>query len=594
MAFSGWMNGFVLLGQEAATNPIQATGGLSWSEAARSRFVLPEAAQLQQAEADLLSARDQLLDRLDALPDGQAIAKELELTAFEQVCKSPSLEKLDQLILQARLMRDERIQEPVDQVRQALRNFRRLQTLTLDPTSQERFSRSIEVLDAALQKPSTEALENYDQIAEAYHDLSQTRLVDDLLMPVYDKFSHPNQRLDVAHPWISRLLDREIKFPVKINRNEQGMKISGQGQVVAVPSAVFVPDPNQASVKVHFVGKVNSDVVGQKKPLVLHSHSLINLSGDVMIHLDGVELEVEEPTIATTSCTTLTGLCLQLKCRILNPLLTPLVSKIAQKKLRENDPKSAAKTRDDLTEKVEEYREDLIIQVNDAIEGFVWQTFDAKDIQTNLRSQTTNQVLSWSGEFVGPDDLGATSPPDVSPTLTDLSIQFHESTFNNTNFNNAGRRMNEATFTEIVYDKLQFASDIENIDPLQSRIPASFTFADFQPLHVRFDEGAIEATLNIKAFSFDLKKFDDVSRKVTVTYKPILTESGFTLERQGPIHVDGELNEDSKVLLQAMERFFKPQFVSAAMEGALSKASLKVGGISIDHGWFNAFFVPKS
>ncbi len=573
---------------------VSTINAANWSETAQLRFAVPSEAEIAASRTSLLKARNNLVEKLKDRPEGMVVAREMRLDSYDQASENPSLENLDFLILKSRIIRDKQIQLLVDKVRQSLRDFRATCLMTLDPTAANQFSSSIELLGNAMQLPIDSPVDNYRELSQAYEFLTKTRLVDDLLPPIRDRFSNANQRLDFTQQLVDHLLDRDIKYPIKMDKNQKGMKITGKGQLDAKPSAKFVPDQNKASVHIHFEGKVNAKLVAKKSPATIFANTVIGLIGDMPLHLDGLGMEVVAPTIAATSHSTLTGLCLELKCKVLNQLLNPLASKIIQKQLTKNDPKAAEDVRKQAISKIEEYRDELVVQVNTLIQGLLWQSFDARDIDANMRSQTTSNALTWTAEFVGPGQLGAPQPAPRYTPETEIALQFHESTFNNTDVSVAGRRINEAIFIEMMYDQLKFVQLSEEENPPSAKIPSSFTFADLQPLQLQFDDGLIRGQLRIKAYSIGLKNYTGTIQTVRFTYKPSLTEDGFTLDRIGAIECDGGDAEATQSLSETMQHFFKEQFVSGKIQGALDKASLKVGGLTIDNGWLSAFLVPQS
>jgi hypothetical protein len=147
----------------------------------------------------------------------------------------------------------------------------------------------------------------------------------------------------------------------------------------------------------------------------------------------------------------------------------------------------------------------------------------------------------------------------------------------------------------MLYDTFKFAPEDEDEDPSATRIPSVLTFADTEPLRLRFDDGVIAGTLRLKAFSLNGKTYNDKLRSVRVTYKPQMTLDGFALNRQGDIEIldDGGANREEFEI--ALRRFFKAQFRSSTIKGPKSKVPLKVGGLTIEDGWISAFVVgaPK-
>lgn len=559
-----------------------------WAANARERFQLPTAERVEQVKKALLSARDQLRDELSRSPNGLVIAKELELASLDELAEQPSLEQLDRIILSTRLAREKRVQPSIDALRRSLRDFRATVLLAADGQAAVKFAKAVDLLAESM-KNSDDPMPNYRELTEAYKFLSETRLLDDLLPPIRQRFSHVNQRLIFTQKFLDRLSENEIAQTRDINENQDGMQLTGVSDIRAYPVANFVPSESRAAVALHLDAIVNSSIQGYKHPATVFAHSIVNLSIDVPVYLSELGVDAPAPVICADANSQLTGMCLHLKHRVLNRMLMPIAQRVAQKKLSEADPEVAEKARNEIGKVVEENREKMIIQVNDLIQRLLWQSFEARDIAANVRFRTTNSELSWTAEYVGPGDLGAPTPPPALPPETEIGIQFHESTFNNTDVSVAGNKINEAIYRETLYDTFKFAPDAEDEDPTAPRIPAVLTFADSEPLRLRFDDGMLTATLRLKAFSVNGKTYADRIRSARVAYKPVQTAEGFSLDREGDIEIldDGGANREEFEI--ALRRFFKPQFRSATIKDPNTKIKLKVGGLTIEDGWITAF-----
>jgi hypothetical protein len=562
-----------------------------WAATARARFVLPTSERVTQVKSELLEARDRLAGELTQFPDGMAIAKELELGSYEELAEKPSLDRLDKIILATRLARDKRVQPTIDTMRRSLRDFRATVLLAADNAAAMKFTKAVDLLAASMKGGAADPMPNYRELTDAYAYLSETRLVQDLLPPIRQRFSHFNQRLLFRQKLLDRVAQEEIKQTRDINENQDGMQINGVSHIVARPNTTLMPSESRASVAVHLDAVVNSDITGYKHPATVFAHSVVNLTIDVPVYLSDIGVDAPEPLICAVANSQLTGMCLHLKRNVFNRLLMPLAQKLAQKKLTESDPEVAEKARGEIAKMVEENRGKMIVQVNDLIQRLLWQSFEARDIAANVRFRTTSSELSWTAEYVGPGDLGSPNPAPELPAEAELGVQFHESTFNNTDVAVAGNKINEAIYREMLYDTFKFAPEDEDENPSAPRIPATLTFADTQPLRMTFDDGKLSAVLRLKEFSLNGQRYDDKLRVVRVAYKPVMSANGFSLDRDGDIEIldDGGANRVEFEI--ALRRFFKPQFRSSTIQDPSKKISLRVGGLTIEDGWISAFVV---
>ncbi len=562
-----------------------------WATAAKARFMLPTADRVATLKQGLLTARDRLVGELTQFPDGLVIGKELSLSTYESLADKPSLEQLDIIILATRLARDKRVQPSIDAVRNALRDFRATVLLAADSEAAMKFSKAVELLASSTKYAPTDAMPNYRDLIASYKYLSETRLLDDLLPVIRTRFSHFNQRLVFSQKFLNRASEKEIKQSRDINENQDGMQINGSALIVAKPMGQFTPNESRAQVSLHLDANIDSNVTGYKHPATVFAHTVINVTADVPLYLSELGIEAPEPLICAVANAQLTGMCLHLRSRIFSRLLMPLAQKVAQKKLTESEPELAEKARTEFRKMVEDNREKMIVQINDLIQRLLWQSFEARDINANVRFKTTSNELLWTAEYVGPGDLGS---PTVAPTLpqqTEIGVQFHESTFNNTDVSVAGNKINEAIYREVLYDTFKFAPEDQDEDPAKPRIPATLTFADTEPLRMTFDDGMLTAVLRLKGFGVDGKEFNEKIRSARVSYKPGMTAEGFALDRQGDVEIldDGGANREE--FNAALQRFFKPQFKSSPAKEPAKKVTLTVGGMTIEDGWITVFVV---
>lgn len=579
----------------AAPGPIATFDAEGWASTARARFMLPTADRVAAVKAELFAARDRLLVALSQYPDGKAIGNELQLTSYEELTSKPSMERLDTIILATRLARDRRVQPSIDAVRKSLRDFRATVLLAGDANAAMRFTKSVDLLAASMKNAEAVQMPNYRELIAAYKHLSETRLVEDLLPPIRQRFSHINQRLTFSQKFLDRIAEQEIKQSQPINENEDGMQITGVANIQAVPMANLMPNESRASIAMHVDAEIHSDITGYKHPATVFAHSVVNLTIDVPLHVSELGIEAPEPLVCAVANSCLTGMCLHLKRNVFNRLLMPLAQKVAQKKLTENDPKVAEKAKGQVDKMVADNREKMIIQINDLVQRLLWQSFEARDIAANVRFKTTSSELLWTAEYVGPGDLGSPNLAPTLPAVAEVGIQLHESAFNNTDVSVAGNTINEAIYREMLYDTFKFAPLEEDENPLRPRIPATFTFADTEPLRMVFDDGMLSGILRLKAFSLDGKEYNGKLRVVRVTYKPNMTPDGFSLDRQEEVEILEDGGESREELMIAMQRFFKPQFKSSTIKDPTKKIAFKVGGLTIEDGWISAFVVgaPK-
>lgn len=591
----------VAIGSGAGANgqsPTPAGDWSGWQAAAEARFHVPTDDELRSRRVALLGQIAQLRTTLATMPDGELLAHQMQLDMLEEQLRGerPDPSKLDLVALRMSRSFPRDVQHPIDAVRMAVRRQADELRLQANPQAATEFKINVDALAAELKTAGAAGLPAESAKArEAYAWLSRTHLIDDLLVQTLPVVSHPNQIVRIERAFLAPLADRPIKQPVNINENVKGVQITGHGEVNAKATLLMRPNTTRGELSVQVDGRVQVPVTARKKPATIQAVNRAQFTADQTIFVTQAGVELAATQVQVRSHTSLGGVCLDFHCRLLRAAVTPIARKVASKQMAKGDAETAAKVKKQIQDAVKEQATDAVASANELIQRIFWQTVDARDVSPHVHVSTTNEELVWRGDYRSPWELGAPSqPPAWAGSRPQISIQLHETAFNNTTAVAANRRMNEVAFKELVFDTLRLKP--ESPEPnAGGRVPAAFTFADEDPLVVGANKGEFYGTLRIKSFELDEKLYEGPVRTVRVRYRPTLDETGVTVTRQGDLQIEPANAPNMAECHRCMERFLVPKAHADRIHAPVGVAPPTAGHAKLthfvlDHGWLMVGF----
>jgi hypothetical protein len=546
-----------LSGDEARLENIDA-----WQQQCQRRLVPATKEQQQAAKVEVHGALDTLREQLDRMPNGVALAKEMNLQEFAQEL---ARERCDAAIL-SRIERSlAGIWPPAIQY---LVNVLRQKTAILSAFSGHKQQRiddariALSRLADSWQNPATDDRERI--IRDAYEQVADTRLVDDLLVTFRREVSRPNIYMLVTRSYVESVGAKEFTIPVAVVRNMgQGM-VAVRGSVAFKLATSLVDNPQSGNVLIAITAAGLEQVWGQRDQIQAFATTRVSARGTELLQLDANGFRSNPLALNVSTTTSLNSLDLAMRCRLGSRIANSLASGIAANRLADADPQVAASIKQQSQARVDDECADTAYRINELFQNMLWERLFAHDLSSDTHYWTTREGIWSSAAFREHQQLGATSAPPELPVQVaernEIAYWLHESAINNLADALSGRRFDETTFLEILQEQLKLGS--RTLDSLpKARVGAALVFADENPLRVSFHDHGLELTIRVQACEAEGATINRHSSELKARYKLLPSESGVALMRAGGLHITTQAAVDPQ-WLAVVERFLPSEFHS--------------------------------
>ncbi len=559
---------------------------VTWAESTRKAWRPLVESDVQFSRQKLLAAIQAANRVLDTMPTGGVLRRETELSQLQAILEQDSRDIMMYRTIFRSIARKmpKEAEAVMDEIRKSMwQHIGRMEWLSVT-NAPELFEASVHQIQLAMMEGriSPDAM---SATSDAYAWLSKSGMVDSQLRQARSLLSHPNEYIRLQSSFVGNLIPKSISKSIPIEQKMEKVRIKGQADVDAKVGVDFIPNSAQGEFQLRMEGTGRIPITASVDKADVHATSNLQLVGKIGIHVKSRGLELGTEEVCVQNKLTLQKVCLHLRSQLLGRALTPLATRILKRLLPKADEKIEEKIKTKITEQLNDSGFAAIVQLNSILNQVLWETVDARDVDTHTQVTTTSEEFLWRDEAILPTTLGAPdSPPGFGSIYPSLQLQLHESALNNTSVVLCRRRYNEVLFRELVYGQLRLRPTSDH-DEKGGRIPAAFTFSDNEPLRVRFHDGKLELHIRIQKFEWENQVYTGPERNVTVTYSVQHTANRVLLEQQGEAILEPPTPEDP-ILQQVLARFF----VKQAQMGQLSQAEnsdskIHVVHVSLDQGW---------
>jgi hypothetical protein len=558
-------------------------------QAAKTQLRPPTAAEVAQAKASLVAADREIRASLVALPDGRSRLAKLGLDALEREINAAQADP-EKLAGVWRTLHYHRLDsDALGSLESALAAYVDQLRLIRNPGATEEYTRRIDNLSKLwsnyASRPSPQA---WTELEDAYGQLLSIPHTRELMRAFRERASHPNHILTASEDFLQREISaKTVRKTIAIHENSSGTKVTGSGELAGNATIDLRPSLHRAETHVAFSGVMNATVTGRKGPAVVYERGPTTICAQQVAYMSQVGMVKGPAQINVHTDIRPYSVRINLECRLLRRVLTPIVWKVAWKQKADADRKTEAKVRKEIEEQLAQQMDDAMLKTARLAMRFLPPTADPS-VSTPLQLSTTDTQLRWAGEFVAPGKLGAPSePPPLTGALPVLMVQMHESALNNAENYLKNRTISEPDFRELIFDTLALTPEVDETSQ-RGRIPGSITLAGTEPLAANFDDGRGQASLRIQAFESDGKRYGPGDWTVTATYATQIGSQGLELIRNDKVQVRPAGSPDSEVLRTMMERFFarKAKTTQRTLIGDIGEQqNLRVRSATIDDGW---------
>lgn len=420
-----------------------------------------------------------------------------------------------------------------------------------------------------------------------------------IAQPLNDHYRNANVRVAIAASLINRVLPSDHSSVETVDDVIRDAHVQGQSQTSSRLRVFLVPDRWQWRLGLEARGDVAAQTESRKGPATFYQDAYSNYDARKHVTVDkrGVRLERAEARARSSSDlrgfeTDYDGI----------PLFNMLARGIANRKYHEE----SARAESEVEEKVamiarQRLDEEVQKRLSDA-EGEFQQKWLSPLRKLGLDPtpvdfETTEQRLIVRYRLAGMQQLAAHTPRPQAPANSWLSVQLHESAFNNTfdQLHLGGRKV----AIEELYRELSAKFD-RPAPTIPDDLPedVSITLAPIEGIRVRCDNGQVRLTLRIAELAQGRgnrwRNFE-----VRATYVPSSDQRAANLVRDGIIELGGERRGlGNQVALRAifakvLSKNRPIQLINHSMARQPQLNDLEVNQFVIHDGWIGVAMAPK-
>lgn len=556
---------------------------------AQSGFRRPAAEDLAVARQAVQTACQALDRKLNFRPDGRSAKATLHLDELAALAKGPTdLLRLDSLARQLGHRSNPVEGAELETLKAALRVYgQRLRAAQEGVAAEQEHLRQIARLATAWEtyRRSHDAAAGVE-LQAICRWLEERGQAESLCQHLRREASHANHRMHVSAGYLQQALSRDIVEPLVSNDMSQGARVRVQGQIKGRLTPVLEPNARAGVVRMHFVGKGQSNIVAHKGRVTLRAVGHTGVHATEAAYLTERGLAASAPQVRVQHHSVPYSASVSARSRLVRRMGSRIVMRVAQRHQAESDLQAARDTQKKIDAEVRRQSAKIVGDANDVLQRFGALALLGPQPAKTLKISTTAQRIQWLGHYASASQFGAETPaPAVNATNPAVLLQMHESAVNNSENWVAGQTISDSDFRELVFETFGLIAAQEQPE---AQIPATITFADTQPLGARIADGRLDVTLRLKAFSCACLTFDGRVWTVRTSYQPQLAHGKVALVRTAPIRVESDSAAGVEMLQSALARFLIERAVSG-VSGNPALATLPrlaVSQLTMERGWF--------
>lgn len=411
---------------------------------------------------------------------------------------------------------------------------------------------------------------------------------------IHAHYRNANVRLAISGDLLNRMIPTMPTMREPVSEKILGAQVSGRSDISNQLQIELLPDPDHVHLRVQTAGTVHSSTVARRDGFAIQNEGLARFQvfKRLAFGRDGVDAS-EVPVAWSTAKQRVVGM----QSKVDNvPIVGWVARRIASQKIEEQAPRAEQLVRNkverDATVRMQNEVEDKLMQMRTRMYQNVLQPLLALDLEPEpVEMSTTDREIVMRYRLAGRDQLAAnTARPQATPGGL-FNIQLHESAVNNA-IARIGLNGNEFSADELkahlreVLGVGQPAAEDE-----EPGHDATFEFAHFDPLAVRFDDQRVTISLNLKSLQLgEGKKWQKLS--VKATYVPRVSGLNIVLQQDDTgIHLKGRRLHfrDQVAVRTVFEVLFQEQYELKALEKRLGKRldvdSLAMSQLVLTDGW---------
>ena len=413
-------------------------------------------------------------------------------------------------------------------------------------------------------------------------------------------YRNANLRIAVSEEFVERMMPKQSLIEKPIKQTILGADTRGASQIVTKLHVDFIKDPSALKIALNLDGDIRSKTQSSRHGATFFNSSIANVNAvrEITISTQGININGRPATVESND--SLRNFSTDWD-RL--PILGDMVRQFAHKEFVQARPiakrimqKTISKQTDEAFD--QQLQEKIRVaegQFNNRLIGPL-QSLDLHPMVVDMQTTDTRLIVRY--RLASSEQLAAYTSRPIAPGDSQLSIQVHQSAFNNmvSRVVEGDRNWTMQDLSDKISDLLQ---QPKRTLPDDTPTDVTTRFAGLRPITVEFEDGRMWLTLRIASLEqpgrIHLKNFF-----VRTAYLPTVDGLHAELNRDGVMSIGGDkVNQRERTALRAI---FLKVFSSRAPIPMVSEdllrdpriAGLAVSQLVLNDGWLGMAISQKN
>jgi hypothetical protein len=400
-------------------------------------------------------------------------------------------------------------------------------------------------------------------------------------------FRNANLRIAVSEDFINRMMPKNKVINKPVRQTILGADTRGASQIETNLRVDLKPDPSAWNISLSLDGDINSSTKSSRQGATFYNSSIasVNAIRDIKLSIHGMQMNGEPATVQSSD--SLRNFSTDWDSL---PILGDMIRHFAHEEFLQARPMAKRIMQRTIAKQTdEEFDSQLRTKVASAQEQFEkrligpLQSLDLHPMVVDMQTTETRLIVRY--RVASADQLAANTPRPVAPADSQLSLQVHQTAFNNLTGQvvTGDRNWTMQELSDKISDLLQ-----QPRKPLAKEAPTDVTvrFADSRPITVEFEDNRLWLTLRIAEMEqpgrIQLKNFT-----VRTSYLPSVNGLNAELTRDGAISIDAKRDRLAirAVFSQVFANRSSIPMVSSELLNDPRASGLAVSQLELRDGW---------
>ncbi len=413
---------------------------------------------------------------------------------------------------------------------------------------------------------------------------------------VEEHYRAANVRIAVQREFLDRLLPEPVESKGAVDEMILGRRVRGTRTIARSTTVHLLPDPSCVNMELEVKGDIDSRTVTDAGPVSVKSRSLASFTVRKPVRITPGGLELGKAQAAAAARGRNDALATSFDAV---PIMRSVVRNIAKSQHAEVAPDATREMLDRIIarsrQEVEDETAPRFAEIESRIREKLWNPLVRLGLEPKpLALETSASAASMRMRLAADDQISGHTPRPRSPPSAVLSLQLHESSFNNAvgRLGVAGRTLPLQELVAMIRRKLGL--EPRRDDDLPEGVTVRFAAAE--PVRVTAENGQFRIRVTIDRLESPRRSWEGIV--ANVAYRPTVTGLQVFLERDGVVQLSGD-NQRGRLEI-ALRAIFSKVFPKERPLAVLPDrvvANPRMEGLSVieaavSDGWFAVSLGP--